>query len=225
MGEMIGNIAHQWRQPLNALSILLANLRFEYETVCGDVPHTLLAAHRQAGDILRKMSTTIDDFRNFFRPDKQREPFTVVEAISDALLLIEASLAQHDVAVRFVARHNPRVQGFRGEFSQVMLNLLGNAKDAILTNRPGGGRIAIRVMARLGQAVIHISDNGGGIRPDILDRIFDPYFTTKSAHGGTGLGLYMSKTIVEDHLHGRLTATNTRDGSRLTIRIPLAGQA
>uniref|UniRef100_I2Q4T2 histidine kinase n=1 Tax=Desulfovibrio sp. U5L TaxID=596152 RepID=I2Q4T2_9BACT len=225
MGEMIGNIAHQWRQPLNALSILLANLRFEYESACGDETHTLLASHRQAGEILRKMSTTIDDFRNFFRPDKQREPFTVVEAISDALLLIEASLAQHDVAVRFIARHNPRVRGFRGEFSQVVLNLLGNAKDAILANRPGGGRITIRVMARLGQAVIHITDNGGGIRPDIRDRIFDPYFTTKSAHGGTGLGLYMSKTIIEDHLGGRLLATNTRDGSRLTIRIPLNGPA
>lgn len=225
MGEMIGNIAHQWRQPLNALSILLANMRFEYEGACEDDLQNLLTAHQQADAILRRMSTTIDDFRNFFKPDKQREPFLVVEAISDALLLIEASLTQHGVAVHFVARHNPRVQGFRGEFSQVMLNLLSNAKDAILAARPPGGCITIRVMARHGQAVIHVADNGGGIPDAIRERIFDPYFTTKSDHGGTGLGLYMSKTIVEDHLHGALTATNVREGVRLTIRIPLARPA
>jgi len=167
------------------------------------------------------MSSTIDDFRNFFRPDKQRAPFFVVAAISDALLLIEASLAQHGVAVRFTARHNPRVTGFRGEFSQVVLNLLGNAKDAILASRQQGGVIAIRVMARQGQAVIHVTDNGGGIPGAILNRVFDPYFTTKSDRGGTGLGLYMSKTIVEDHLRGRLTAQNLGNGARLTIRIPL----
>ncbi len=222
MGEMIGNIAHQWRQPLNALSILLANLRFEYEAVCADDPRALLAAHRQAGEILRKMSSTIDDFRNFFRPDKQRETFSVVEAVCDALLLIEASLAQHGVFVRFTARHDPKVLGFRGEFSQVVLNLLGNAKEAILAHRTAGGCIAIRVMSRRGQAVIHIRDNGGGIPDGVRDRVFDPYFTTKSDHGGTGLGLYMSKTIVEDHLQGRLSAANTGDGARLTIRLPLA---
>jgi len=221
MGEMIGNIAHQWRQPLNALSIVLANMRFEYENVCEGDTASLIAAHRQAGEILRKMSSTIDDFRNFFRPDKQRGPFFVVAAISDALLLIEASLAQHGVAVRFTARHNPRVTGFRGEFSQVVLNLLGNAKDAILASRQQGGVIAIRVMARQGQAVIHVTDNGGGIPGAILNRVFDPYFTTKSDRGGTGLGLYMSKTIVEDHLRGRLTAQNLGNGARLTIRIPL----
>ncbi|EFL52473.1 multi-sensor signal transduction histidine kinase [Solidesulfovibrio fructosivorans JJ]] len=221
MGEMIGNIAHQWRQPLNALSILLANMRFEYENVCEGDTASLIAAHRQAGEILRKMSSTIDDFRNFFKPDKQREPFLVVTAISDALLLIEASLAQHGVAVRFTARHNPRVLGFHGEFSQVVLNLLSNAKDSILTTRQRGGVIAIRVMARQGQAVIHITDNGGGIPEAIQERVFDPYFTTKTDTDGTGLGLYMSKTIVEDHLNGRLTARNVRDGARLTIRIPL----
>ena len=221
MGEMIGNIAHQWRQPLNALSILLANIRFGYEALDADDAAPLLAAHHQADAILRKMSTTIDDFRNFFKPDKQREPFPVVAAASDALLLIEASLAQNGVSVHFVARHDPRVLGFRGEFSQVVLNLLGNAKDAILAAHRQGGVIALRVMARRGQAVLQVTDNGGGIPDAILDRIFDPYFTTKSEHGGTGLGLYMSKTIVEDHLHGSLTAENVRDGARLTIRIPL----
>jgi PAS domain S-box-containing protein len=220
MGEMIGNIAHQWRQPLNALSILLANLRFDYETTC-EHPETLLASHRQADEILRKMSSTIDDFRNFFRPDKQRAPFTVVEAIGDALLLIEASLARHNVGLRFIARHNPRVMGFRGEFSQVILNVLSNAKDAILEHKPPRGLITIRVMARLGRAVVHIRDNGGGIPPDVMERIFDPYFTTKNDRGGTGLGLYMSKTIINDHMHGTLNAGNVGDGTRIIIRIPL----
>jgi two-component system, sporulation sensor kinase E len=220
MGEMIGNIAHQWRQPLNALSILLANLRFDYEAAC-EHPEALLASHRQADAILRKMSSTIDDFRNFFRPDKEREPFTVVQAIGDALLLIEASLAQHNVDLHCIARHNPHVMGFRGEFSQVILNLLSNAKDAILQRKPQRGLITIRIMARLGTAVVHIRDNGGGIPPDVMERIFDPYFTTKNDRGGTGLGLYMSKTIINDHMHGTLTAENVGDGTRITIRIPL----
>ncbi|WP_075356474.1 PAS domain S-box protein [Desulfovibrio sp. DV] len=221
MGEMIGNIAHQWRQPLNALSILLANLRFEYEGVCEDT-RALDTAHKQAFDILRKMSSTIDDFRNFFKPDRKREPFLVVDAIGDALLLIEASLAQHGIVVRFVARHNPRVEGFRGEFAQVVLNLLGNAKDAVLARKPQAGRIDIRVMERRGKAVVSIRDNGGGIAPAILERIFDPYFTTKGSEDGTGLGLYMSKTIITDHMLGSLTAANHADGARLVIRLPLA---
>ncbi|MEL7642077.1 MAG: PAS domain S-box protein [Solidesulfovibrio sp.] len=222
MGEMIGNIAHQWRQPLNALSILLANMRFEYEAACEAESPELLASHATAGEILRKMSATIDDFRNFFKPDKQREAFAVVEAIGDALLLIEASLIQHGVKVRFTARKNPRVFGFRGEFSQVMLNLLGNAKDAILASRRTGGQLAIRVMERHGRAVVAVTDNGGGIPEAALPRIFDPYFTTKAETGGTGLGLYMSKIIIEEHMQGSLTAANTEGGTRFSVRVPLA---
>ncbi|MFP5258519.1 MAG: PAS domain S-box protein [Acidobacteriota bacterium] len=224
MGEMIGNIAHQWRQPLNALSILLANLRFEYEAVCDDT-EALDVAHTQAFEILRKMSSTIDDFRNFFKPDRKREPFLVIDAIGDALLLIEASLAQYGIVLRLVARHNPRVEGFRGECAQVILNLLSNAKDAILAHKPEIGCIDIRVMERRGQAVISIVDNGSGLSPEIMDRIFDPYFTTKGSQGGTGLGLYMSKTIITDHMSGSLTATNHAHGARLTIRLPLAAPA
>jgi len=221
MGEMIGNIAHQWRQPLNALSILLANMRFEYEAACEVESPELLASHATAGEILRKMSATIDDFRNFFKPDKQREAFAVVEAIGDALLLVEASLIQHGVKVRFTARKNPRVFGFRGEFSQVMLNLLGNAKDAILASRRTGGQLAIRVMERHGRAVVAVTDNGGGIPEAALPRIFDPYFTTKAETGGTGLGLYMSKIIIEEHMQGSLTAANTEGGTRFSVRVPL----
>lgn len=221
MGEMIGNIAHQWRQPLNALSILLANLRFEYEAVCQDTA-ALDAAHRQAYDILRRMSATIDDFRNFFKPARDPEPFRVVAAISDALLLIDASLAQHGIQVRFTARHDPVVHGPRGEFAQVILNLLGNAKDAILARKPVRGRIDIRVMQRLGRAVVAVADNGGGIASDILDRIFDPYYTTKDSQDGTGLGLYMSRIIVADHLGGVLTVDNRTEGARFVAALPLS---
>ncbi|WP_235669591.1 PAS domain S-box protein [Solidesulfovibrio carbinolicus] len=221
MGEMIGNIAHQWRQPLNALSILLANLRFEYESVCQDTA-ALDAAHRQAYDILRRMSATIDDFRNFFKPARDPEPFRVVAAISDALLLIDASLAQHGIQVRFTARHDPVVHGPRGEFAQVILNLLGNAKDAILARKPVRGRIDIRVMQRLGRAVVAVADNGGGIASDILDRIFDPYYTTKDSQDGTGLGLYMSRIIVADHLGGVLTVDNRTEGARFVAALPLS---
>lgn len=225
MGEMIGNIAHQWRQPLNALSIVLANMRFEFEAACGEEGEELAAAHRQAGEILRKMSATIDDFRDFFRPDKERKVFDVATAIGDALLLVEANLAQHGIALRVTARKNPRVMGFPGEFSQVALNLVGNARDAILASGVRDGVISIRLMERHGQAVIHVRDNGGGIPEANLPRVFDPYFTTKSDNGGTGLGLYMSKTIIEEHMRGSLTVANARGGARFVMRIPLAHAA
>jgi PAS domain S-box-containing protein len=225
MGEMIGNIAHQWRQPLNALSIVLANMRFEFEASCGEEGEALAAAHRQAGEILRKMSATIDDFRDFFRPDKERKAFDVATAIGDALLLVKANLAQHGIALRVTARKNPRVMGFPGEFSQVALNLVGNARDAILASGVRDGVISIRLMERHGQAVIHVRDNGGGIPEADLPRVFDPYFTTKSDNGGTGLGLYMSKTIIEEHMRGSLTAANARDGARFVMRLPLADAA
>jgi PAS domain S-box-containing protein len=221
MGEMIGNIAHQWRQPLNALSILLANLRFEYEGVCQDTA-ALDAAHRQAFDILRRMSATIDDFRDFFKPGREPEPFRVIEAINDALLLIDASLAQHGIEVRFTARRDPVAHGLRGEFAQVALNLLGNAKDAILARKPVRGRIDIRVTQRQGRAVVAVADNGGGIAPDIIDRIFDPYYTTKASQDGTGLGLYMSRIIIAEHMGGALTVVNRAQGARFVVTLPLA---
>ncbi len=219
MGEMIGNIAHQWRQPLNALGLLLANIKDAQDFGELDAATVDKAVH-DGNRLIRKMSSTIDDFRNFFRPNKQRERFSVVAAVDDALELLAAGFKSHSITVAFQAREDVEVEGYPNEFSQVVLNLVNNAKEALTERQVEAGRIFIEV-ARVGdQARVTVRDNAGGIPEDILGRVFEPYFTTKEK--GTGIGLYMSKMIVENNMGGGLHVHNTGDGAEFVITLPLA---
>ena len=218
MGEMIGNIAHQWRQPLNGLGLMIQTLSMSYET--GNVNLEYLESFEEkAMQVIAHMSQTIDDFRNYFKPDKEKIPFHVSRAVSKTVSMIEDSFRSLQIAIEIDAEDDPVVNGYPNEFSQVLLNVLLNARDAFSEREIGKQRVVITMTAENGKAVITVTDNAGGIPEDTIDRIFDPYFTTKGPDHGTGVGLFMSKGIIEKNMGGRLTARNTGDGAEFRIEV------
>lgn len=223
MGEMIGNIAHQWRQPLNTLSLLLQNVIFAYET--GRLDRELIDRVNTKGNLLiRTMSTTIDDFRNFFKPNRSKEQFNISEQLGKTLEILEGSLENNHIVLEKNVSSDLEMYGFANEFSQVIINILNNAKDALNEHTMNDKIIRIDGYETESDIIIHISDNGGGISPSIIDKIFDPYFTTKEEGKGTGIGLYMSKVIVENNMNGQLSVSNDSHGSCFSLRFPKSTQ-
>ena len=217
MGEMVHNIAHQWRQPLNSLGLLLRNIRDDYDY--GTLTAASLAqATADAQRLLQRMSTTIDDFREFFRPDREKMRFEVGKTVRDAAFVVEATLKHYNIDLQLDIAAEAWAEGFPSQFSQAVLNLIVNAKEAIIGRAAADGRIVVRV-ARDGEWVrVRVEDNGGGIAAEALPRIFDPYFTTKEK--GSGIGLYMTKVIIEKNMGGQVTADNIDGGARLELAIP-----
>ncbi|MDD2467943.1 MAG: HAMP domain-containing sensor histidine kinase [Desulfobulbus sp.] len=219
MGEMIGNIAHQWRQPLNTLALVLTNIHDAHED--GELTAEYLAGCITTGNrLLQKMSSTINDFRDFFLPNKVKMPFSAEQQIRLAIEMVAESFAHNHIKINLAADQECILFGFPNEYSQVLLNLLNNAKEAITDAARENGQIHVTLTARQGMGVVTVEDNGGGIPKDILDKIFDPYFSTKPM--GTGIGLYMSKTIIERNMQGRIEARNNAAGSNLSVMVPLA---
>ena len=219
MGEMIGNIAHQWRQPLNSLSLVIANIQDAYQFNELDAEY-MDNATADCYRLIQKMSTTISDFFNFFRPNKKISVFSAHKQIQEAISLVQASFKHHNIVIHFETAHDVKLMGLPNEYSQVLLNLLSNARDAIQTHKNGGGRVDIRIENTGDTGCVMVRDNGGGIPEDILEKIFDPYFTTRPQ--GTGIGLYMSKMIIEGNMNGRITAHNVDGGAEFAVSVPLA---
>ena len=220
MGEMIGNIAHQWRQPLNALSLVLQNINFAYEM--DDLSEEFMHKSMDKANLLTNtMSKTIDDFRNFFKPNKQEVEFFLSDAVKNAISLIESTFQHHNITVESKINDDVNIKGFPNEFSQVILNILNNAKDAIIENNVNSGKVLINVEKVDNNAIISIIDNAGGIPDNVLEKVFNPYFTTKEEGKGTGIGLYMSKTIIETNMNGKLEVENIENGAKFTIIIPI----
>ena len=211
MGEMIGNIAHQWRQPLNALTVLIQS--FGIKNMNGNLTQEFIDIQVEEGlRLANQMSETIEDFKNFFSPHKEREYFGIVKALHETLDLVEFFCKDEHINIKLIAKEEIRVYGYSNEFSQVILNLLNNARDNFKhKNIQKNRKIVIKVEKRNHpEPVVMISfiDNGGGIDEHIIDRIFEPYFTTKHKSTGTGIGLYMSKQIIEKQMHGLMTVKN-----------------
>ncbi|MEN6584449.1 MAG: PAS domain S-box protein, partial [Sulfuricella sp.] len=183
MGEMVHNIAHQWRQPLNALSLILTNIKddFDYQQITQE---TLDRDVKKARSLLQGMSTTIDDFRDFFRPDREPGDFELGHAVDDALFVMAASLKNNNIEVVKALPGGMLINGFSNQLAQVVLNILANAKEAIQLGNVPAGRIGITLVREGNNGVLSIEDNAGGIPDDVLPRIFDPYFTTKEQGSG-----------------------------------------
>jgi len=207
MGEMIGAIAHQWRQPLNELGLSIQNLKYDYKF--GKVDENFVDGFIEYNKrTIMFMSDTIDDFRNFFRVDKEKKNFKVKEATEAVIYMLSAQFKNSNIKVRVYGEEFV-YNGFASEYQQVILNLINNSKDILIENQTENPRIKII----LKHNIITIKDNAGGIPNHIFKRIFEPYFTTKEQGKGTGMGLYMSKMIIEDNFDGKLTVVNDIDGA------------
>jgi PAS domain S-box-containing protein len=218
MGEMIGNIAHQWRQPLNTLGLTIQQLSLYYDL--GEFTKEFMEnSVNKSMELIQHMSQTIDDFRNYFKPDKDKVEFKVQETIANTLTLIEDSFKNQHIGVELVAKSDSVIHGFRNEFAQVVLNIMNNARDVLMEREIKDPRVTITIDSKNGRAVVTISDNAGGIPEEIMGKIFDPYFTTKGPQVGTGVGLFMSKTIIESNMGGRLSVRNHGEGAEFTIEV------
>jgi signal transduction histidine kinase len=227
MGEMIGNIAHQWRQPLNLIALKkdIFYLDFFEKKITDE---KVEAFNDELDDILQHMSKTIDDFRNFFKPSKQKVLFDLTKTIQEAMELLAASLKSHFVSWEIDGGDWSKIEifGYPNEFQQALINIINNAKDAIIQKQQEidfkTGHIKIGIKSDAKSATVTISDNAGGIDNEIIERIFEPYFTTKHKSQGTGIGLYMAKTIVETNMLGSLQVKNIENGALFTLQLPLA---
>ena len=215
MGEMIGAIAHQWRQPLNTLAMKIQFLEDDYEDELLDEKY-LREFSNESMQLIHFMSKTIDDFRNFFILDKKKIQFDILEKIQETTSILEPQLKTHKINL-MITGESFMVLGYPNEFQQVVLNIVNNAKDAMIENHTKEGMIHISLDTTTHTMII--KDNAGGIPQDILPRIFEPYFTTKEQGKGTGLGLYMSKMIIEDNMHGKLQVYNESGGAKFIIQL------
>ncbi len=211
MGEMIGAIAHQWRQPLNALNINIQNLDDDFEEglVDKEFIDELIKKNSQT---IQFMSKTIDDFKNFYQVDKVKEPFFILKKIQTVIEIQIAQLNHYNIIIT-ISGDDFEIDSYASEFQQVILNLINNAKDAIIENHVEYGKIEISIKDHS----IIFKDNGGGIKEKTIERIFEPYFTTKEQGQGTGIGLYMSKLIIEENMGGKISVKNSDNGAEFRI--------
>lgn len=216
MGEMIGNIAHQWRQPLTELSTILIAIELFYER--GKLSQEKLVQKIEAGQKqISFMSKTIEDFLNFFSLGKQKTLYNLDKPVREALNLTQAALQNHHIDVRLHVKNEIPINGYANEIAQVVLNIISNSKDALIERAIEHPSIRISIEEDSTNGIIEIEDNAQGIFVEPIDKVFEPYFSTKHAKSGTGIGLYMCKTIVEKNNHGSLHVSNTEHGALFRI--------
>ncbi len=218
MGEMVHNIAHQWRQPLNALGLVISNLQADFVDGVA-TPETLDQDVTTARRLIKGMTTTIDEFRDFFRPDREKIDFDVADAVREALSIVGASMKNNRIELQCELEDGLLVSGHPNQYAQAVLNVMVNAKEAMSGHQVKDGRIRLKLVRAGNNAELTVDDDGGGIPEDILPKIFDPYYTTKDQ--GSGIGLYMVKTIIEKGMGGRVEAVNAEKGARFVFSVPL----
>lgn len=218
MSEMTSHIAHQWRQPLNNIGLIVQGVQLAFKAnvltekeLDEDVAETMKE--------LQQISETIDDFRNFFSYEKRAHSFIINEMLSRSLALIGPSLKKKGIRMKVEEEPDVTAVGCPNEYMQSFLNILLNARDALLDSHVKKPQISIRIFRENGRSVVTVRDNGGGIRADVMPKIFDPYFTTKQQSNGTGIGLYMAKMIIEKKMRGSLSAHNVDDGAEFRIEV------
>jgi len=225
MGEMIGAIAHQWRQPLNIIATSMINLETKSELDMLSYQE-IKRINSKVNNTLQFLSKTIDDFRNFFVLSKGREDLNLIDVVNSTIQLVSTQFSSHNIDINFKYNKDDTylINGFYNELRQVILNLFSNSKDAIeirmKSNDDLEGKINIELQKDVTSIDVIVCDNGGGISKDITKKIFNPYFTTKFADQGTGIGLYLSKTIIEKIHHGTIEVYNKNEGSCFKISIP-----
>lgn len=220
MGEMIGMIAHQWRQPITVIAMGANNMLVDIE-LDGINEESV---KEEAENILTQteyLSKTIDDFRSFFLPDKEKEMVDLEDVMKEAQKIIGKTLKHSNTTFSLRNTNGQKVKTYSRELLQVFINLLKNANEALVENRQEDRQINVLISDHAGSVMITVCDNGGGVDEAIIHKIFDPYFSTKDKNIGTGLGLHMSKTIIEKHMNGRIELNNTKEGACFKLTLPL----
>ncbi|WP_022850108.1 sensor histidine kinase [Limisalsivibrio acetivorans] len=224
MGEMIGVIGHQWKQPLNSISLLAEMIEEEISDCGAEISEEVTRSAEIITNQVQFMAKTLDHFRNFFKPSSQKTVFSLIKATEDVLYIMAPIIEKEDVElVREFPEDDIFVYGYSNELKQVILNLLSNARDAVVSSRKfksssERGRLVLVIKPENGSVELFVQDNGGGIPDDIMPRIFEPYFTTKG-EAGSGIGLFMSQVIITENMNGEIKAENMDKGSRFSIRL------
>lgn len=220
LGQMLGNIAHQWRQPLTELNLTLFNMK---KASLNKDEKKVEELYKESKNLISGMSTTIEDFTNFFNPLKEKKSFEIKDVINEVLTILRKVIEQEEIKIKVDVPINYKVLGVSNELAQVLINLIQNSKDAFRQNEIKDKNIFISLKEKKNldkkSVILDIEDNAGGIKEENLDSIFEPYFTTKHKSQGTGLGLFMSKMIIEKSLEGTLSHRNSKNGSIFTITI------
>lgn len=221
MGEMIAVISHQWRQPLNEISLLIdeIKLKFKYKMLTEDEINFL---SKEIDDSLNYMSNTIEDFNNFFKPNKEKELFYIKDLFEESLNLLRSKITSKNISIT-IEQSNDSIEyfGYKNELKQVLINILHNAVDALIAREIENKNISLTYEIKDKNLILAVQDNAAGIDVNIIDDIFNPYFSTKLEKNGTGLGLYISKVIIQNNMHGKIDVENINKGARFTITLPI----
>lgn len=216
MGEMIGHISHQWRQPLSEINSVimkieadLNNDKYNVNTLNNDLIHI--------ENVTEYMSQTIDAFNGYLKKDKLYVQLSLEEIVSKALSLSSSMFTQYSINVKTTVNDKSMIRICEGELIQVLLVILTNAKDALLNQNIRHKEITITIGKDDTTLILEIEDNAGGIEKELISKIFEPYFTTKLTSKGLGIGLYMSKMLIEESMNGTISAQNTKAGAKFTI--------
>ncbi|KJR42221.1 multi-sensor signal transduction histidine kinase [Candidatus Magnetoovum chiemensis] len=222
IGELLVNISHQWRQPLGVVSLFVQDIRdaYRFNELTDDY---LNKSVNIVMDELQKLSDTIDNFRKLYRIEKETKPFSIAQAVKNALAVLAPYYAMNNITINADIEEDIIVEGYPNEFSKVILNILNNTNDVFEERNIKNGEITIKSYKDIknGKAVLTICDNGGGVSDEIRNKIFDPYFTTKPKSRGAGLGLYMAKVIIENNMNGSIKAAKCGNGLKIIIEVSL----
>ncbi len=216
MGEILSMIAHQWRQPLSAISSTASSLKLK--ATLGKVDKDTIL--QKSDDIIKyskHLSLTIDDFRSFFKSNKIKMDTDLNQVVKSVLNIVEHSLKNNGISLEIKLECDRIFQSYPNEIKQVLLNLVKNAEDILKEKAIKKPKITIKTYEKDGVPVLEVLDNAGGVPVDIIDKIFDPYFSTKTKKDGTGLGLYMSKIIIEEHCNSKIEVVNEKDGALFRV--------
>lgn len=207
MGEMIGNIAHQWRQPLSVISTGATGLKLqkEFDTLDDEV---FLSTCDAINNNAQYLSKTIDDFTNFIKGDRQKENFNLEDNINSFLSLVDGTIKSHNINIVLDLDKSIEINGYRNELTQCLLNIFNNAKDALCDTQLENKIVFIKTYKVVNHIIIEIQDNAGGINNNVINRIFEPYFTTKHQKHGTGLGLHMTYNLIVEGMNGEIVVNN-----------------
>ncbi|MGJ0493737.1 PAS domain-containing sensor histidine kinase [Aliarcobacter cryaerophilus] len=217
LGQMLGNIAHQWRQPLTELNLSLFNLKKAFENRNQKEFENL---YSNSKNLILGMSNTIEEFTNFFSPQKQKERFLLNQSINEALKILNRVLEEENISIKFDIVKDLEIFGLKNELTQVLLNLINNSKDAFIQKNITKKEIVFKTYKKDDFIVFEYIDNAQGLNKELFDKIYEPYFTTKHQSSGTGLGLFICKIIIENSFEGEIMHENIENGLKFTLKFP-----